>query len=104
MAGCGELSEELRDGMEGRREQQDQRQGQEFGFHPRGNEKELKGFLTGKGLNLWLHMVHLEDGGTFVSLCSPHNSDCTPTHLREVAPWGLDFEPVSQFCRERCCN
>lgn len=34
VAGRRELSEELRDGMEGRRGRQGQRQGQEFEFHP----------------------------------------------------------------------
>lgn len=36
-----------------------------FGIHPWGNEKKLKGFLTGKGFNLWLKIVDLEDEGAF---------------------------------------
>lgn len=82
----------------GQREQQGERQGQEFGFHPWGNKKKRKGLLPGKGLNLWLKVVYLEANRMFVRLCAPSCSYCTPAHHGQLLPigWILTCVPVLQ--------
>ena len=55
-----------------KQEEQGEKQGKEFGFHPWGNEKKLKGFLAGKGFLLLLKNVSLADeAATFPEKSQP---------------------------------
>lgn len=101
----GDLSEKLRDGTQSRGYSKGKGRAKSFEFHPWGNEKKLKGFLTGKGLNLWLKNVNLEDeGATFseksqpvfnpqprLHICSLMGSCCLGSVLRRL----LSLSPSS---------
>ena len=90
--------------MEGRENSKVKGRARNLDFILGGNKKKLKGPLTGKRLNLWLKVVHLEDKGMFVSLCVPPYSYCTPARLLAVAADWQDSNPCPSSAGNGCCN